>query len=147
MIFCFRAVLAGGIISPVLPEHIRPTVWPMQLIEINIIRFQGFKRVVERNLNGFSADGSAITYIFIPLTTDFRGQNNILTAAGLFNPASNHPFCIALGFFGQRVGGVHLSGINKIDAMIQRHINLSMAFGFGVLCSPCHAAQTKGRDH
>ena len=48
--------------------------------------------------------------------------------------------------FGARWHGIHLSGIDKIDAMLHRPFELRVRFGLSVLLAPSHRAQAHDRD-
>ena len=46
----------------------------------------------------------------------------------------------------ERIGRIHLGGVDEINAMIKRHVDLRMAFSGCVLGSPCHRAETEKAD-
>jgi hypothetical protein len=122
-------------------EHRHVALRPVDLIEVDAIGAQAREARVDRLGDHVGREiGPAVANPFpSPRTRNLAGNDDALAAATR-EPAAEVLFRAALG------GGlgrhrIHLGGIDEVDALLQRVVELRMRVGFAVLLAPRHRAE------
>ena len=122
-------------------------VWPVNLIQIDVIGLQAFQRAFARIDDvGFVNRSCAVANPITPTGPgDFGAQHHLFAIAGNSQPLAQDDLG-AQPRFGLRWHRIHLGGVNKIHAMLHCPIELRMGLSFGVLLAPSHGAQADDGD-
>ena len=117
--------------------------WPMQLIQIDIIRLQSLQTLIQSKF-----DTGWRKIIFVAHISkqrvwacNFGCQNHFVSFSRFFEPSSNDFLRRTIGFL-PCWHRIHFCGIDKIDAFLESKIQLGMSFGFGILLSKSHRSET-----
>ncbi len=137
-----------GRVELVLPEHRHIALRPMQLVEVDVIRFQASQRTLQCGL-----DIVAIEYPRAvaqpshgPARPGHLGRQDHLVARLPGEPAANDGLRHEAGL-GARRYRVHLRRIDEVDAAFEGVVELRMCLGLGVLLAEGHGAQAHRRNH
>ena len=139
-------VLSAGVKRPVFAKHIRATVGPVKLVEINHIRLEPRKAALNRGRNRLRSDRRAVAHIHIALARVFRRQHNFAAPPRRLEPIAQNALCVALRLAAQRVHRIHLCAVPELNPMIERHIHLRMTVGLARLRSKRHRAKAHLAD-
>lgn len=131
-------------------EEIRRSLGPVQLVEIDIIRLQSLQACVDgredvRTIELVLTSAQVIDLEHTRRTRDLGRQYDLRAFSALLEPGAENALGGSLGF-GRRRDRIHLGGIEKIDALIQRVVDLTMAFGLSVLFTEGHRPETDDAD-
>src|SRR5699024_10405256 len=130
-------------------EEVGAPVGPVQLVEIDVVGLQPAQAGLERVADllwgqaPFRAAGAKPVHGAAP--GRLAEQHHFVAPAVGGQPPAEIFLAAPLGF-GPRRHRVHLCGINEVNALIQRVIDLCMRVGFAILLAPGHAAQAQGAD-
>ena len=125
-------------------EKIGGPRWPVQLIQIDVIRLQAAQAAVHGCANVRTGQLRPIADVRHPVagTCYFGSQNHPLARAARFQPAADvllgQPLCFPL-----RRHRIHFGGIDKINALRQRIIHLLMRLRLRILLPPGHGPQAQ----
>ena len=139
-------ILLAGVVAPVLPKMVGTSIRPVQLVKIDVIGLQAPQAALDTVANLLRADIDAVLQVADAGTGDLAGDNHPLALAVSLQPAADDFLGAAGGLRAQRVRRVELRGIDEIDAVIERVIDLRMALGLTVLGSPGHRAEADFAD-
>lgn len=140
------AILVEGVIAPVLAEMEMAAVWPVDLIEVDVIGLQPLQAGINSCIDIGGIRTLSAAQIFAARAGDLGGEHDILALAGLLEPGSDIFLRAALSFRSHRRRRIHFRGVEEIDALMNGVVHLLMGFGFAVLRAPGHCAQANLRN-
>ncbi|CFW18986.1 Uncharacterised protein [Bordetella pertussis] len=143
-----------GVVHPrvgQLAESIGGAIGPVQLVEVQVIGLQALEAGVQRLCQVLAVEkGLAVADMAGALgvahrTSRLAGQDHLVAPSGPGQPAADAAFGASLGF---RLGrhGIHLGGVDQVDAVRQRIVQLFVSLRLGVLLAPGHGAQADEAD-
>ena len=136
-----RTVLARGIKRPVLAEHVRTAHRPVHLIKVDVVGLEALERVVDCFSDHLTVVALAVADPTRIVAGDFRRDHHVSAATRGRDPIADDLFGLAHGFLADRVYGIHLGGVDKVDPRRQRHINLAVRVVLRGLVAVSHRAQ------
>ena len=140
------AVLLSRIEIPVLAKVIGTAVGPVQLVKIDVVGLQAAQAALEAEPNLVRADRNAVLDMVVTGARNLGCENDIVTAPRGGQPGADDFLGTAGGCGIHRARGIELGGVDEIDAVIERKVDLCMTLGFGVLRTPGHRAQADFAD-
>ena len=137
-----RAVaLLVGLVLP-LPEHRLVAFRPVQLIEVDVVGLQALQRAFDggADVGAVDCQRAAADPVEVAAGAGDLGGNDDLFPRLPLEPAADDAFRGAAGFGAGR-HRIHLGGVEEIDAVRQRVIELGVGIGFVGLLAEGHRAQ------
>ena len=118
----------------------------MNLIEVDVIGLQAFQRCIASRQNVvFNEPRVGAQPIVATGARNFAREDDLVAIAGNGEPGAENSFCACAGFRA-RWYGIHLCGVDKIHAVLNREIKLRVGIRFSVLFAPGHRAKADDGD-
>ena len=121
-------------------------VWPVHLVEIDMISLQPLQANLQRLAHRLRAGGRAAVDIRAAGTGDLGGDDDVVALAALLQPCADIVFGETHGFRTGRGHRIKFGGIEEVDAPADGIIHLLMRFRLAVLRAPGHCAQADFRN-
>ena len=141
-----RRGVAPGIAQ--LAETVGLALWPMYLIEVEIIGLQTLQAVVQRVANVFAIQRvvrANAAVVIARRAADFRGDNQLFAVAAFCQPVADVGFGQTLGFRARR-DRIHFGDINQVNSLTYGVVELFMSVGLAILFTKRHCAQPQRAD-
>ena len=120
-------VLAGRIVTPILPEHVTAAIGPVKLVEVDMIGLQPPERGFDRLGDRPGGNRRPIARALVPGAGMLGGQNHIAAPTGACEPGADDLFGATSGFRPNGIDRIHFGGVDKVDAMVERQVDLGVA--------------------
>ena len=123
------------------------TIGPVELIEVEVVGLQALQACVQGLVDLLAGMPRPAPQVFHATsgTRRLAGDDQVVALATLLQPAADIGFGAALRL-GLRRHRIHLGGVDEIDVGGDGTVELFVRFGFGVLLTERHRAETQARN-